>query len=239
MNKSEPSVPGKTLETLARNFCREAKSYGFGKIDYLRYVNHLLEFSSREQLDETSVHVSSAALAPTINEPISLPASGSTVTVRAFEKAQDTELFRDWLTDDFGRYFLLSRVSGHRANLDALIENPKHILGVVELNSGKPIGAVAYLDYDVRRHKAELRKLIGDPAHRGAGLAKEATELWLRYGLSTLGLKKVYVNTLHTNLRNIKLNESLGFKVEGLLHNEALIDGKYEDVLRMGLWSND
>ncbi|MGY8691044.1 MAG: GNAT family N-acetyltransferase, partial [Verrucomicrobiales bacterium] len=166
-------------------------------------------------------------------------ARGDRVSVRAFEESRDKELFNQWLTDDYGRYFLLSRISGRRTEVDTLVKNPKHILGVIELNSGRPIGAVAYLDHDGRRHKAELRKLIGDPDYRGSGLAKEATELWLRYGLSTLGLKKVYVNTLHTHFRNIKLNESLGFKVEGLLHNEALIDGKYQDVLRMGLWNQD
>ena len=70
------------------------------------------------------------------------------------------------------------------------------------------------------------------------GLAKEATRLWIQYGLSALKLKKIYVNTLNTNIRNIRLNEELGFKVEGLLCNEVFVDGQYKDVLRMGLWFN-
>ena len=36
---------------------------------------------------------------------------------------------------------------------------------------------------------------------------------------------------------NIRLNEDLGFRVEGVLRNEVLIDGTYHDVLRMGLWA--
>lgn len=39
-----------------------------------------------------------------------------------------------------------------------------------------------------------------------------------------------------TNVGNIKINEEIGFRVEGVLRNEVFIDGRYHDVLRMGLW---
>ena len=232
MSKSEPSVPDNTLETLARNFCREAKSYGFSQIDYLRYVNHLLEYSSEEG-DKDEEEPSAIDLSA---GPVTLPAKGERVTLRAFDPERDTEVFREWLSDDYGRYFLVARTSGRRADIESFLNSEKHLIGVIEVGDGKPIGSVAYLNVDYRRKKAELRKLIGDPACRGTGLAKEATELWIRYGLTTLGLKKIYLNTLHTHFRNVKLNESLGFKVEGILRNEALVDGEYRDVLRMGLW---
>ena len=100
----------------------------------------------------------------------------------------------------------------------------------------RPIGVMAFLDHNVTQNRAELRKLIGDPESRGRGLAEEATRLWVAYGMLTLGLEKVYVSTLQTHIANIKLNEDIGFKVEGLLRNEVLIDGKRHDVLRMGIW---
>src|SRR4029079_4746463 len=103
-------------------------------------------------------------------------------------------------------------------------------------HEGRPVGCVAYLDHDGRQRRAELRKMIGDPALRGRGLGREATERWVGYGIGALGLRKIYLNTLATNIRNIKLNEELGFRVEGILRNEVLVDGEYRDVLRMGLW---
>ena len=60
--------------------------------------------------------------------------------------------------------------------------------------------------------------------------------LWVGYGLGALGLKKIYLNTLSTHIGNIKINEEIGFQVEGILRNEVLVDGTYRDVLRMGLW---
>jgi RimJ/RimL family protein N-acetyltransferase len=86
------------------------------------------------------------------------------------------------------------------------------------------------------QRKAELRKLIGDAEQRRKGFAKEASALWIRYGFKALALKKIYLNTRDTDIRNVRLNEELGFVVEGVLRNEVLIDGTYHDVLRMGLW---
>ena len=107
------------------------------------------------------------------------------------------------------------------------------------LHDDRPIGAMGFLKHDYTQHKAELRKLIGDPDLRGQGYAREATRLWIQYGLQGMGLKKIYLNTLETNLRNIRLNEELGFKVEGILRNEVMIDGRTHDVVRMGLLSPD
>lgn len=235
MTAATSAIPDNTLEVLARTFCREADKYGFTNIDYLRYINFLMDQSAQG---------SQGAETPSegLDQPLGsfqLPVAGKRVRVRAFQSAQDQELFTRWLDDEYGRYFLLSRTSGQREDMKALLDNPDHAFGVIESGSGNPIGALAYLDYDKQRHKAELRKMIGSPEHRGTGLAREATALWIRYGLSTLGLRKIYVNTLHTHIRNIKLNESLGFKVEGLLRNEAFIDGKYHDVLRMGLCADN
>jgi len=70
---------------------------------------------------------------------------------------------------------------------------------------------------------------------RSKGFAKEATKLWIHYGITKLGLKKIYLNTLYTNIRNISLNEELGFKIEGILRNEVFFDERYHDVSRMGL----
>ncbi len=99
----------------------------------------------------------------------------------------------------------------------------------------RPIGCVAFLDYDQTQQKAELRKLIGEPDMRGRGYGKRATRLWINYGLQELGLQKIYLNTLSNNIRNIRINEELGFSVEGILRNEVYIEGKYQDIIRMGL----
>lgn len=229
-------IPEKTIEAFARNFHREARIYGFGDTDCLRFVNSILDLilhnDGRSQQQRTVLNWSSS---DDQHYP-RLPILDSMLSIRDYDDTEDMPYFENWLADEFGRYFLLSRISMHRTELYNLVNDPTNIIGVITLPDGLPIGAVAYLKHDLAAKKAELRKIIGDPEYRGKGYAKRATRLWLDYGLFGLGLKKIYLNTLNTNLRNIRLNEELGFVIEGILHNEVVIEGVYQDVVRMALW---
>jgi len=169
-------------------------------------------------------------------KPITLPIKSERIRIRKLDSKKDRSLFERWLEDDFGRYFLLSRSTATSLSLDEFFGNESNIIGIITLLNGKPIGSVAYLDYDVNQFKAELRKLIGETDMRGRGYAKEATALWLEYGAVTLDLRKIYLNTFNTNIRNISLNEELGFHVEGILRNEMFFEGEFKDILRMGFF---
>jgi RimJ/RimL family protein N-acetyltransferase len=242
---SEPSrgIPDVTLETLCRTFYKEASKYGFAHVDYVRYVNLLLDMAMQGSAKpkETSGDDESAAQpekAAAAEEALELPLQGDGIVVRAFDADEDMPLFDEWLSELSARYFLLSRITTERQDIREVAASDSSVLGIITLPDSTPIGSVAFLDHDLVHRKAELRKMIGDPQHRRKGFATKASALWIRYGLQTLGLKKIYVNTLNVNVGNIKLNEDLGFKIEGILRNEVFIDGAYRDVLRMGLWSD-
>jgi RimJ/RimL family protein N-acetyltransferase len=233
-------LPNTTIETLSRNFYKQASNYGFRQEDYLKFVNILLEYAMKPKGEITGTG-GGFVKENFVNEfektiPVSLPIQGKKICIREFNEKNDKPLFKKWLSDNFGRFFLLSRTTDRTLDIDQLFENENTIIGVITLPNDKPIGSVAFINYDNVHPKAELRKVIGEPDMRGKGLGKEATQLWIKYGISGLDLKKIYLHTLNTNIRNIKLNEEMGFQVEGILRNETLIDGEYHDVLRMGLW---
>ena len=197
--ETKASIPDTTIETLARNFFKEASTYGFKQEDYVRYVNVMLEFAMRNKNGklngemtfrgaETNGHRNS--------QPANLPLKSERVRIRAFQPASDREFLIKWLTDDYGRYFLLSRTSSRQLNTEKLIEDDLNIIGVITLLDQTPIGIMAYLDFDSIQHKAELRKLIGEPGMRGKGFGKEATKLWIQYGTQGLELKKIYLNNV-------------------------------------------
>lgn len=244
MKPQKLNIPDTTIETLARSFFKQSANYGFKQDDYLKFVNILLDFAMRRWNGDTNGfqnHTEVESQSETISggtTPLQLPLQGDGIKIRAFEPPRDRTRLERWLDDEFGRYFLLSRISLRDLCVDELIEDDTNILGVVTLPDETPIGIVAYLNYDARQAKAELRKLIGDPQIRARGFGKKATKLWIQYGIHGLRLHKIYLNTLNTNMRNIRLNEELGFRVEGILRNETLIDGKYHDVLRMSLWND-
>jgi RimJ/RimL family protein N-acetyltransferase len=242
MSEQSGRIPDLTLETLSRTFYKEATKYGFAHVDYVRYVNLLLDMAMKGRAEaQKSEKLEDAADRKPYDVPdgeLELPLHGDGIIVRAFNAEEDLPLFDKWLSELSGRYFLLSRITTERQDIREVAASDSSVLGIITLPDSTPIGSVAFLDHDLVHRKAELRKMIGDPEHRRKGFATKASALWIRYGIQTLGLKKVYVNTLNTNVGNIKLNEELGFKVEGILRNEVFIDGEYRDVLRMSLWSD-
>jgi RimJ/RimL family protein N-acetyltransferase len=244
----EVQIPEQTIEAFARSFFKEASTYGFGTLDYVRFVNQLLEFSmnKRDLAGPLANNSSDARVAERMHDavcgiqgpcPSRLPIEGRRVKITSFETGNHLALIKRWLPDRYGRHFLLSCTTSKTLNLEELVTDKSNIFGMIALRDETPIGSVAFLDFDPVQRKAELRKLIGEPNMRGKGFAKEATRLWIDYGTRVLGLKKIYVNTLNTNIRNIRLNEELGFKFEGILRNDVLVDNEYHDVLRMAIWN--
>ena len=230
----QKSIPRATVQVLARSIYKEASKYGFGQLDMIRLVNELMDLCTAPEDGLPAATDSGAMALPEADESMALPVSSDHLKIRSFEEDRDRSMLESWLSDKYGRYFVLSSTAARSVTVDELIDGERNLLGVVTTLEDKPIGALAYLDHDNEQRRAELRKLIGDPDYRGMGLAEEATRLWLAYGIRELGLEKIYVSTLQTHISNINLNERIGFQVEGLLRDEVLIDGQRHDVLRMG-----
>lgn len=220
-----------TVETVSKTILNETAKWGFKPSDYMSLVNGLLDLSltkpphteSKEKTEEKSKR-----------SKLDFPLSGEQIQIRKFNKDTDYEIVQKWLRDEAGRWFLLSRSSSSGKTLLQLLEDERNIFGIITLPDSTPIGLMGFLNYDQSNHKAEMRKLIGEEIHRGKGYAKEATTLWIQYGINNLGLKKIYLNTIENNIRNLTLNKELGFQIEGILKKEFVINNEYYDVIRMG-----
>ncbi len=227
-------LPSQTLEAVAKTMVRQAREYGFSREDFVRFVNLLLDLAFEDKEGYIPPAVNRDGAEPGENPPDDFSIEAKRVNIRRY-RDEDYPLLEKWVSDPEGRLFLLTRTSsGAPDDLKTLLASPSSVFGIVNLEQ-EPIGALAYLDLDPVQGKAELRKLIGEPQARGRGFAAEATRFWVEFGLTTLGLRKIYVHTLDTNLANIRLNERLGFRVEGLLREECYFDGEFHDLLRMSL----
>lgn len=227
-------IPDETIRTFARTIFHESKKYGFGSVDVVRLINELMDMATDagpaagkpgagRTFDRHHFHVQS------------FPLRSERVQIRLADRKEDRELIDSWIADRYGQYFLLSCATAQRHDVAGILSNPLNRVGIISLADSRPIGAVAFLDVDEVQRRAELRKLIGVASERGKGYAEEATALWLAYGRARLGIDKFYVSTLQTHLRNIQLNEAVGFRLEGILRGELLLGDKRHDVLRMGL----
>jgi RimJ/RimL family protein N-acetyltransferase len=230
---SKKQIPESTLEILARSIYKQSNDYGFQHADYLRLVNHILDATMREKKSTSPIEALPEKDA--LTKTAKMPLVGERIIIKSYDKDIHLELLQKWVGDEIGRYFLLSCLSTDSPKVEDMINSESSHIGIITMPDLTPIGIVAFIDFNCYQRRAEMRKMIGEKSYRGKGLAKEASRLWIEYGLQALDLHKIYLNTLDTNLRNIKLNEELGFKVEGILRNEVFYDGIYHDVLRMGL----
>ena len=230
MSNPEKVVRQKTVDALAKGLYEEANKYGLQKHEIIRFVNTLLQLSM--EAPQTQKDPSQT---PVLQPAEALPVADKEISIRAFNPQSDTELLLNWLSDPEGKHFLRYRLTAQTINTEQLLNEHEHLLGIIVREEETPIGCMAFLDYDQTQQKAELRKLIGVPEMRNKGYAKRASRLWIGYGLDALGLQKIYLNALSNNMRNIRINEELGFSVEGILRNEVFLDGKHHDIIRMGL----
>jgi RimJ/RimL family protein N-acetyltransferase len=230
-------LPPITVEAAARSFYKQAVGYGFSLSDFVSFTNTLLGIAMAPRDLEGIPSEGPASEGPRSERARyrHFPLVGEKVSIRPFGERDDRALLERWVDDEQGRFFLFSTASGQTLQVDDVLLRARKLLGMV-MFEGRAVGAIAFLDHSPDQRRAELRKIIGERQLRGRGLGREASRLWVGYGLGALGLKKIYLNTLSTHIGNIKINEEIGFQVEGILRNEVLIDGTYRDVLRMGLW---
>lgn len=231
-------IPLATIQTLARSVFREATKYGFQQVDVIRLVNELMDFCTAQKREVVGSNGSDEVPVLMPSNTSDLPLSSKRLMIRSFDTESDIAILKTWLSDKYGRYFVLSSTAAQSTPIEELVVDERNHIGIITTLEQKPIGALAFLNHDANQRRAELRKLVGDTEYRGKGLAEEATRLWMAYGLDALQLEKIYVSTLQADLGNIKLNERIGFQVEGLLRDEVLIDGGRRDVLRMGYCRN-
>jgi RimJ/RimL family protein N-acetyltransferase len=102
------------------------------------------------------------------------------------------------------------------------------LIGTCQLHSIHPV-----------HRSAELQIRIGTTDYRGKGYGTEATRRLLDIAFRDLNLNRVYLQVFSTNKSAIRIYEKAGFSLEGTLRQAAFIDGKYLDILVMGLLKDD
>ena len=160
---------------------------------------------------------------------------GPRVTLRPLA-ATDLPLLAAWQEDAAVRQSFSTRLLGRlTGETTSEPRRPANCDFVICDESGQGIGLISLHHVDMDVSQAELAKLIGAPNARGKGYAREATSLALGYAFDELGLGRVYLRTAGFNLHNIRLNEKIGFRFEGILRGSDVLAGRRVDVVLMSI----
>jgi RimJ/RimL family protein N-acetyltransferase len=127
-----------------------------------------------------------------------------------------------------------------RADLEQWLEfhrkQKDEVLWVVaEEATDRCLGHVGLYQIDHRVRSAEFAIMLGDPAVWGKGLGRACTRFAVEYGFGQLNLNRIHLSVLSSNDRAIRLYRGLGFVEEGRLRQGQYKDGRYVDVVIMGL----
>ena len=104
---------------------------------------------------------------------------------------------------------------------------------------GKHVGNLGLHKVDRVHRKADLGIMIGEASFWSRGYGTEAIDLALRYAFDGLGLNKVSLEVLEYNDRGIRAYEKCGFQREGVHREDIYKDGRFFDVVRMGILARE
>ncbi|MEI3611393.1 GNAT family N-acetyltransferase [Pseudogracilibacillus sp. SO30301A] len=125
---------------------------------------------------------------------------------------------------------------GTRKWLHSVASNPgRRDFIVCDIETDKPVGYGGLLGIDIKNGKAESYMGIGEKNLHGKGIGFEIRKILLDYAFKELNLNKVYAYVWKENMPMIKLNEKVGFQIEGLLRQDVLSHGEKRDRYIMGI----
>jgi diamine N-acetyltransferase len=88
----------------------------------------------------------------------------------------------------------------------------------------QPVGQVALYHLDRAAGRAEFgRLMIGEPAARGQGLARAATDLLVSTALAQWDLREIYLEVYRDNLPAVAIYEACGFQAAGTRDDVVLM----------------
>jgi RimJ/RimL family protein N-acetyltransferase len=113
------------------------------------------------------------------------------------------------------------------------------LLAIVDVKTGNHVGNIRLGPISWIHRSSYLGILIGEKSFWGKGIATEAIQLVADYAFNRLNLHKISAGLNASNKSSLRAFEKNNFSVEGQRKEELFVDGKYHDVLIMGLIEKD
>jgi RimJ/RimL family protein N-acetyltransferase len=172
--------------------------------------------------------------------------AGEHIYLRPLEPG-DAPTLTPWFNDaEVTRNLLRGGPMSQRAEEEWLAkvgQGDEAALGIVLRDGDRLIGSTGLHKIDWRNRHAAFGIAIGVVEEWGKGYGAEATRLMVQHAFATLNLNRVWLEVYEFNQRGIRAYEKVGFQIEGRLRQHTFRDGRYWDVLVMGVlreeWTGD
>jgi ribosomal-protein-alanine N-acetyltransferase len=156
-------------------------------------------------------------------------------------KQEDAAAMSNWLNDDEVTKLLyqglrpMSAAAVHEMWSREAVDSNTISLAVCRKEDDVFVGTTGIYDLQWVMRSASFRVFIGDKRSWDRGIGTECARLMLRYGFDKLNLNRIWLGVNAANERAVRAYEKAGFVREGLLRQEQFRNGRYYDVVRMGV----
>ncbi|MFQ5791226.1 MAG: GNAT family N-acetyltransferase [Acidobacteriota bacterium] len=167
---------------------------------------------------------------------------GKQVVLREFRR-EDVPVIHSWANDpSVVRYLTWAvfpqtlRETEHFVESQMGGNDPLNRGFVIALREGDTcIGTTGCHNIDWRNRCAELGIVIGKRDYLGKGYGTEAVDLLLGFSFRELNLHRVFLRVFDFNERAVQAYRKCGFVEEGRLREAFFREGRYHDILLMGI----
>ena len=104
--------------------------------------------------------------------------------------------------------------------------------------AGNPVGHFIMRLADYESESIRFGFIIVDPNARGKGYGTAAAKLMIRYCFEELKLHRLFLRVYAENEQAIRSYEKAGFVKEAYLHDDVFVNGRFWDIVLMGIVNN-
>lgn len=169
------------------------------------------------------------------------PFEGQLIRLRPVEE-KDVSLIHDMFNDPAVQRTLAitwpQPHAGTRAWWEGTRKNPDVAAFVIETLAGETVGACSLEEIHAASHSASLGIWIGAP-YWDQGYGSDAVRTLCRFGFTEMNLQRIGLSVYDVNPRGVRAYEKVGFKEEGRRRRGMFVDGRYVDVIAMGLLAEE
>lgn len=169
---------------------------------------------------------------------------GALVRLRALEPEDAEALWRwnndpevmRWMADGYPE-----SLAGMRKRLTEMTPNKydRVLLGVEAIADSRLVGVIQLRDARPDYGRAELDIYLGERDCWDRGYGTEAMRLICRYGFQRMRLHSIELGVVAENERARHVYRKIGFVEEGRLRQAFRRDGRWHDVIVMGLLADE
>lgn len=150
------------------------------------------------------------------------------------------EWFNDPNVTKYTKGFYPNNYDTQKKYYDSLIGSRTDVvLAIINRADGLHIGNVGLHQIDNIHRTALLGIVIGEKSAWGRGIGARSWRAITRYGFNVLNLNKICATVVDSNEKSLRCALGAGYEVEGRQRKQIFKDGRYFDLIHVGILRED